>query len=141
MIITLYDVVDSPNVMGKQKLNPVSYNITFKEAVNIITPTVRLRSEEPILKNYAYIPEFERYYFITSTIIRSKQIYELHLECDVLDSFRSDILISHGVVTRSETGNKFFDGGLNSEVRKEVVRYYSTIEPELAPELILVTIK
>lgn len=141
MILKLYNTSDSNNTIGKTLTDEQTFDITFKDTFDIINPIVLLKSDVPIIKNYAYIPEFGRYYFITSIQIQPNKIYKLYLECDVLESFKNDILASRGLVTRAGEGNRFYDGGLNSEVRKEVVRYDSTIEPELTPELILVTIK
>lgn len=141
MILKLFNTTDSNNTIGKTLINEQTFDITFKETFDIINPIVMLKSDVPILKNYAYIPEFGRYYFITSIQIQSNKIYKLFLECDVLESFKSDILASKGLVTRSIEGNRFFDGGLNSEVRKEVEVYESELELEFVSEIVLVTIK
>lgn len=141
MIIKLYNTKDSNNTIGKMLTDEQTFDITFKDTFDIINPIVMLKSDVPILRNYAYIPEFGRYYFITSIQIQPNRIYKLYLECDVLESFKNDILASYGLVTRSAEGNKFFDGGLNSEVRKEVDVYESELELEFKEEIILVTIR
>ena len=141
MIIKLYNTKDSNNTIGKTLTDEQTFDITFKDTFDIINPIVMLKSNVPILRNYAYIPEFGRYYFITSIQIQPNRIYKLYLECDVLESFKNDILASYGLVTRSAEGNKFFDGGLNSEVRKEVDVYESELELEFKEEIILVTIR
>lgn len=141
MIIKLFNTTDSNNTIGKTLTDEQTFDITFKDTFDIINPIVMLKSDVPILKNYAHIPEFGRYYFITSIQIQPNKIYKLYLECDVLESFKNDILASYGLVTRSAEGNKFFDGGLNSEVRKEVDIYESELELEFKEEIILVTIR
>lgn len=141
MILKLYNTTDSNNTIGKTLTEEQIFDITFKETVDIINPVVMLKSDVPILKNYAYIPEFGRYYFITSIQIQPNKIYKLFLECDVLESFKSDILASYGLVTRSTEGNRFFDGGLNSEVRKEVEVFHSTGAIPYENNIVLVTIR
>ena len=141
MIIKLFNTTDSNNTIGKTLTDEQSFDITFKDTFDIINPIVLLKSNVPIIKNYAYIPEFGRYYFITSIQIQPNNIYKLYLECDVLESFKNDILASRGLVTRAGEGNQFYDGGLNSEVRKEVDIYESELELELKEEIILVTIR
>lgn len=141
MILKLYNTSDSNNTIGKTLIDEETFDITFKDTFDIISPIVRLKSDTPILKNYAYIPEFDRYYFITSIQIQPNKIYELFLECDVLESFKEDILNSYGLVTRCTEGNKFFDSGYNSEVRKQVYVHHSEITPDYKNEIILVTIK
>ncbi len=141
MILKLYNTTDSNNTIGKTLVDEETYDITFKGTFDIMNPIILLKSNTPILKNYAYIPEFDRYYFITSIRIQSNNIYELFLECDVLETYREDILASKGLVTRCTEGNKFFDSGYNSEVRKQVYVYHSEITPDYKNEIILVTIK
>ena len=141
MIIKLFNTTDSNNTIGKTLTDEQTFDITFKDKFDIINPIVMLKSDVPIIKNYAYIPEFGRYYFVTSIQIQPNKIYKLYLECDVLESFKNDILASRGLVTRAGEGNQFYDGGLNSEVRKEVDIYESELELELKEEIILVTIR
>ena len=141
MILKLYNTSDSNNTIGKTLTDEETFDITFKGEFDIINPIILLKSDTPILKNYAYIPEFNRYYFIISIQIQSNKVYELFLECDVLETYKEDILASKGLVTRCTEGNKFFDSGYNSEVRKQVYVYHSETAPDYKNEIILVTIK
>jgi len=141
MIIKLFNTTDSNNTIGKTLTDEQTFDITFKDTFDIINPIVVLKSDVPILKNYAYIPEFGRYYFITSIHIQPNKIHKLFLECDMLETYKDDILASKGLVTRAGEGNQFYDGGLNSEVRKEVTLYYSELEIPYAEQIVLVTIK
>ena len=141
MIIKLFNTADSNNTIGKTLTDEQIFDITFKDTFDIINPIVLLKSDVPILKNYAQIPEFERYYFITSIQIQPNKIYKLFLECDMLETYKDDILASKGLVTRAGEGNQFYDGGLNSEVRKEVTLYYSELEIPYQDQIVLVTIK
>jgi len=141
VILKLYNTSDSNNTIGKTLTDEETFDITFKGEFDIINPIILLKSDTPILKNYAYIPEFNRYYFIISIQIQSNKVYELFLECDVLETYKEDILASKGLVTRCTEGNKFFDSGYNSEVRKQIHVYHSDITPDYKNEIILVTIK
>ncbi len=140
MILKLYNTSDSNNTIGKTLADEQTFDITFKDTFDILTPVILLKSSTPILKNYAYLPELERYYFITSIQIQPNKIYKLFLECDVLESFKADILASKGLVTRAGEGNQFYDGGLNSEVRKEVDRWELVGDVQLDESIILITI-
>ena len=141
MILKLYNTSDSNNTIGKTLQDEETYDITFKDTFDILNPVILLKSSTPILKNYAYLPELARYYFITSVQVQPNKIYKLFLECDVLESFKADILASRGLVTRAGEGNKFFDGGLYSEVRKEVQIIHSDSEIEKEQNIILVAIR
>ena len=140
VILKLYDTTDSNNTIGKTLTGVLEFDITFKDTFDILTPIVVLKSDVPILKNYAYIPEFGRYYFITSTQIQPNKIYRLYLECDVLETYKADILASRGLVTRAGEGNQFYDGGLNSEVRSETTLFHAE-EVEQDGTIILVVVK
>ena len=141
MILKLYNTSDSNNTIGKTLTDEQTFDITFKDTFDILNPVILLKSSTPILKNYAYLPELARYYFITSTQVQPNKIYRLYLECDVLESFKADILASKGLVTRAGEGNSFFDGGLYSEVRKEFTIYESELEIPYKEEVVLVTVK
>ena len=141
MILKLYNTSDSNNTIGKTLTDEQTFDITFKDTFDILNPVILLKSSTPILKNYAYLPELARYYFITSTQVQPNKIYRLYLECDVLESFKADILASKGLVTRAGEGNRFFDGGLYSEVRKEVQIIHSDSEIEKEQNIILVAIR
>ena len=52
--------------------------------------------------NYAYVPEFERYYFINKPKIESGNIVTLPMNVDVLESFKDDIEDRYGILDRQE---------------------------------------
>lgn len=142
MEIKLYNTKDSNNTINKTLTDEVVFDITFKDTANVINPIVKINSEIPLLYNYAYIENFGRYYFINNINVMPNKIYILSLECDVLESFKEDILNSKGVVSRRKDGNKYFNSGVsNSEVRKEVEIYRSELEVGLRDSTILVCIK
>lgn len=67
--------------------------------------------------NYAYIPEFNRYYFINDIISVRKNIWQLVMNVDVLMSYKDHILKLDAFVTRNEF--KF-----NPLVKDDLVSYY-----------------
>lgn len=52
--------------------------------------------------NYAYIPELQRYYFITDIKPLTNVLWEIDMKCDVLMSFKEEILQLNGVIARNE---------------------------------------
>lgn len=52
--------------------------------------------------NYAYIKEFERYYFVQDVIIQRSKVFNVFMSCDVLMSFRNDIRSLNAFVERNE---------------------------------------
>lgn len=84
----------------------VSFLCTIKSVTSILNPIIdivdKTGNNRIPLYNYAYIPEFKRYYFITD-ITYDIGIWTLSLSIDVLASFRSDILNSTQYVLRSSS--------------------------------------
>ena len=136
MDLYLYNTVDSINTMNKTLKDEKHYDITFKESTNISNPMILLKTKDVILYNYAYIPILNRYYFIREIIVNNNNIVKLELECDVLESFRDDILLSDSQIVQSE-GNGFYDGDYLQEVRREHIKYESDIELETDETIIL----
>lgn len=66
-------------------------NVYLKQATDWDSPTLLL-SENPMLANYAYLPESNRYYFIRKIRYGSNNIYEVDCELDVLATFKTEIL-------------------------------------------------
>ena len=85
MQLILYNSESPNNTIGKVLVDPIVYDIDFKDTANILSPMIRLKTKDPIQKNYAYLPEFGRYYFITSISVQGG-ITSIALECDVLES-------------------------------------------------------
>lgn len=52
--------------------------------------------------NYAYIPEFHRYYFVSNIAIKNKTLYTLSLACDELMSFKDYFLGLDALIDRNE---------------------------------------
>lgn len=77
------------------------FDITLKEDNSILNPSILLTvSSNPRRYNYAYIPDFGRYYFVTDWI-SERNLWRAELACDVLASFKNEILASQCYVLRS----------------------------------------
>lgn len=55
-----------------------------------------------INSNYAYIPEFKRYYFIEDVRSSKNGLWIVVLHCDVLETFKPNILNNTGIIARQE---------------------------------------
>ena len=58
--------------------------------------------------NYCYISQFNRYYYINDIVASKNGYVTMYLECDVLMSFKSDILNSTQLVTRQKNKGKMY---------------------------------
>lgn len=142
MLMKMYDTKSSNNVINKVLENEHEFDIKFKDKTDIVNPVVILSSKTLILSNYAYIPDFNRYYFVDKIELFPNSIYHITLRCDVLESFKDEILASSGFINQqTKNVNKYYNSNYRSEVRKEVDLYKSdvTIDTNIK-STILVTI-
>ena len=122
MIIQLFNTIDDDTVIGKSLSLKYEIEMELKDRQNISQPTIYLYEGDMDLQsvNYAYIPHFERYYFVRTYNMGPNQVYELLLECDVIESFKEEILASEAEITRNIKEGDYKGSSSESEVRKEV---------------------
>lgn len=141
MIMKMYNTSDSNNTINKTLSNETEYEIKLKCETDIKTPVVVLHSDSIILFNYAYIPEFNRYYFIDKIELFPNGIYNISLKVDVLESFKNDIKSSRGLISKQTNINNYYNDSYESEIKKEVDLYKSNVTFDLnKKEKVLVTI-
>lgn len=140
MLMKLYTTKTPNNTIGKVLENETEYNIKFKSQADRTKPVVVLMSETMIDFNYAYIPDFNRYYFVESIEVTPNKIYNISLRCDVLESFKNDILESNGFVNQQTTPNKYYNSDYQTEIKKEVDVIKSNVTLDITKSTILVTI-
>ena len=140
MLISLYNTNDSNIVVDKTLTNKIDYDIKIKDTTSVTNPTIILKTKTLITSNYAYIPDFNRYYYIEKIEVCPNDVYRIALKCDVLKSFKDDIKNSSAYVAQQTTTNKYYDNGYKSEVKKEVDIFKSDYVLEQETNTILVTI-
>ena len=106
MNILLYKTTNANNDLNKTISDKVELVGALREASSIIAPSILIQSN-PIGYNYAYIPEFGRYYYIKNITAFRKGAYIVDLKCDVLMSFREEILNMSGIVSRLTDGDEY----------------------------------
>lgn len=91
MNLKLYTNVSEKNCIGKKLINETDFQGVLREQSSIINPVIKVQSTELPDFNYAYVPDFKRYYFIVGIRNISTNIWELSLGVDVLESFKSSL--------------------------------------------------
>lgn len=99
MELILYRTLDNANVINKVLTDPITVNITLKNDVNIINPEIVLSGDFRGY-NYAHIPELNRFYFIESFEQINLRFGKLFMSCDVLETYKADILNCSGTIKR-----------------------------------------
>lgn len=97
MDIYLYITADDDNVLNKTLTDELLIsNVKLKSPVNINSPVLTLTANHNLKNyNYAYIPEFGKYYFIEDITLQSNNINVLTLKVDVLKTYEEEILNSY----------------------------------------------
>ena len=141
MLLKLYNTNSETNRINKVLTDETEFDVRLKDKSSVVNPVLVLKSETYINFNYAYIPKFQRYYFVDDISVFPNKMYLLTLRCDVLTSFKDDILKSYARIVEQTNSNAYYDSNLKSEVRKEVDTYMSNISFDLtADSMVLVTI-
>lgn len=112
MDIKLYKNHSEKNKINKNLTGEVEYSGTLRDETSVINPVVLLHAENPSLYNYAYIPQFHRYYYIRDISSVRDGLWRIVLSVDVLESFKSDILNLNVILSDTETtGQSYYYAG------------------------------
>lgn len=96
--------------------NRFSMDGAIKKPTSAMNISIEIEKTNPVLYhyNYMYIAEFDRYYYITDITNTAKNRWIITARCDVLMSFKNDILTSEAIIEKIETqadANLYFDDG------------------------------
>lgn len=95
--------------MGKSLSNMNIFSGSLKDETRVTNPVILMELENPIGFNYAYIPEFGRYYFIDDIISVRTGLWKISMKVDVLESFKNYIRgISVILSDSTETGKEHY---------------------------------
>lgn len=140
MEIKLYKTNSNSNVINKVLTDVVSVNIVLLKGIDIIYPEFVLDSSD-INKfeelNYIDIPELNRTYFIDSKQLKYKNIWVLRCSCDLLETYKADVLGSTARFNRNIKIGDYSDVGINYSVNKNVELFFSDKELTGEPTMIL----
>lgn len=104
MVIKLYKNYSDNRAINKSIKNEIKLTGTLRNTdVSIIDPDILIEQNEKIFNyNYAYIPEFKRYYYIQNIISVRNNLLMVSMHCDVLMSFKKEFLGNNGYIDNSQ---------------------------------------
>lgn len=76
---------------------------TLRDEASIVNPVIMIEHNTPINANYAYIAEFNRYYYIRNIEAVRTGLWRITLHTDVLKTFSEGILNSPCIVAKSSS--------------------------------------
>lgn len=103
MDITLYKNHSEKNKIGKNLTGAVEYTGTLRDEASVINPVIMIHAENLSLFNYAYIPQFHRYYFIRDIVSVRNGLWRVSMDVDALESFKDGILNLNVILSDTET--------------------------------------
>lgn len=109
--IKLYNISDENNKLNKTLKNAITYDdCLIKENTSIIDPIIKIVSNDLHNINYAYIKNFNRYYYVNDIVSLNNNLWELHLHVDVLMTYKEQILKLNAIIDRYEkSGNLYLN--------------------------------
>lgn len=106
---TMSDVVTYTCTVKRESTVSPYLGSTHMEGINVMTPQVCLKAGDDIFtKNFAYIPNFHRYYFVQKIEIAPNGICTIDLSEDVLMSWRDDIKACEVQLARSADFRNYY---------------------------------
>ena len=103
--LILYSINDGDNVINKNLVNGLTIPIHLKQGFDIINPDIVLNGDYRGY-NYAHIPSLNRFYFINNVEQLNLRLVKLNMTCDVLETYKVDILNSNARFKRNiKTGD------------------------------------
>ena len=130
MELILYSVNDGDNVMGKTLINGLTLNINLKKDTDIVNPSLLLASMVGVDftdYNYCHIPMLKRFYVINDIENVNSRLWRLNCECDVLETYKTDILNSEALLNRSLKNGDFLVNSIDTTIIKNISKYNSDV--------------
>ena len=100
MTATLYNNVSDSREINKNLTELTTINITLYLDTNVATPVFKVKNFINNA-NYMYVPDLHRYYYINNYTLSNQCVY-LHCSVDVLTTYKTEILNSECLISRSE---------------------------------------
>lgn len=107
--VSLYVNTSEANVVNKTLATIGTYQGAFRDSVSITDPVFTINEENvPVMNtllvncNYAYIPAFNRYYYVTSVVLVRSGLWQFTCHVDVLKTYWNDIKLTPAVIARQE---------------------------------------
>lgn len=108
MVIKLYSVTDDDRMIPKHTANEIEITGTLRNATDVNNPVIQFEMSLTNAYNYAYIPDFGRYYYLSPPVAVRSGLVEYTGTVDVLQSWYTYFKNSPMIASRSDsTYNKY----------------------------------
>ena len=122
--------------------NETSVSGTLRNETDIINPTILISDINITDKNYCYIPDFNRYYYIQDITLLNNNLYQVTCQVDVLMSYANDIYDLITIIDKQESVgiDRYINDGTYKTTDKtfnEIINFPNGFND--TPEYILIT--
>ena len=110
MRIQFYKMANVNNKINKTLPDTPALTLegTVKENCNIMDPVILIEKSGIPDYNYCFIPEFNRYYFMSPATAVTNNTWEISLHVDVLFTYRQQILTAPCIVAKSASSYNLY---------------------------------
>lgn len=129
MQLIMYKLKSADNVINKVITEPLAMEINLRRGVDIVAPVLRIEyatGVSPNKYNYCHIPDLGRFYFIRDIQSITLNVWELRLECDVIESYKAEILASNARYNRNLRTGDYQTVSLGEHVKTDVALFESS---------------
>lgn len=134
MTIKLYKTASEKNRLNKSLTNEIVLTGFLREQCSVTNPIIKIeQSTNLALYNYAYIQEFNRYYYISDIKTVRNNLWELSLNIDVLMTYKNDILNTTGLINHADLNQYLNDTNIvtNSKCTKQIITFATALPTDV----------
>lgn len=102
MVIDLYINSSENNRVSKVLSGKFELTGTLRGETNVVNPEILIEHTNPTGYNYAYIPEFNRYYFINEFTAVRNGLWRVRLAVDVLETYKTQIKQMPAIIDKQQ---------------------------------------
>lgn len=102
MQIKLYNMTEELIKVDKTITDEIIVTGTLRDKSDVVEPVFLYESATGVNRNYAYIPDFGRYYFIKQIGVVRNNLYQLQLSIDVLKTYSTQIKALTCIIGRQQ---------------------------------------
>lgn len=118
----LYNNQSELNKVGKTLVQLASSVVVLKDETSITDPVMTFTGHLPMVCNYLYLQETQRYYFVTNIKSVRNNVWELSCHVDVLESFKTGIKNQTAIISRQEKlWNLYLNDGQFKQYQNPVI--------------------
>ena len=142
-MLILYKNKSSDNTLNKTLTEPLEIRVILKRDIDLTNPELILRDVigyDLTEYNYCEISELNRFYFIDSIESITNETNLFRCTCDVLSTYKLDILQCNARLKRSLKTGDYMSLQLDESVKKNVETFTSNVSLTTDKTIILTTV-